>query len=470
MDATTLQELRAENEELRRRVAEQDRVIEQLVQTNRDLQQRLEAAERTAKRQAAPFSRNTPKKNPKKPGRKPGDQHGRHGHRPPPPPSQVDEIHEAALPDRCSECGDVIVESHVDVQYQTEIPRTPVVRQFDVHCGNCRGCGKAYRGRHPLQTSDATGAAKSQLGPDAQAAIVDLNKRAGMSYGKIASTFDKFFGIHVTPGACAQVVLRAGRRLEPVYMQILDRLKTAEHLTPDETGWRIGGCPAWLHGWVSGDGTTGYAVDPRRGAEVLADLIGWDWSGRMTHDGYASYDRFVNTVHQQCVDHALRRARALVDKQTGAAKYFPQQVIELFQGALQVRDAFLVGTIDHAALAQAHRDYVAALLELTELPRLNERNETFAAHLYHHGEQWFQFLEDPNIPATNHRAEQALKTPIVNRKVWGGNRTDAGGQAQAITSSVLQTCKNAAIDTFTYMSDAFRGVLGNLFPSRRCPA
>jgi transposase len=52
-----------------------------------------------------------------------------------------------------------------------------------------------------LQTSDATGAAQSQLGPDAQAAIVYLNKRAGMSHGKIADAFDKFFGISISRGA-----------------------------------------------------------------------------------------------------------------------------------------------------------------------------------------------------------------------------------------------------------------------------
>lgn len=470
MDAATIQQLQAENEELRQRVAEQDRLIAQLQQTIRDLQQRLQAAERTAKRQAAPFSRGTPNPEPKKPGRKAGDQHGRHGHRPPPPPTQVDEVHDAPLPERCTECGDVILEVHIDVQYQTEIPRTPIVRRFDIHCGNCRGCGKAYRGRHPLQTSNATGAAQSQLGPEAQSAIVDLNKRAGMSYGKIASTFDKFFGIPVTPGACAQVVLRAARRLEPVYTQILDRLKAADHLTPDETGWRIGGRLVWFHAWVSGDGTAGYAVDPRRGAAVLADLIGWDWSGKMTHDGYASYDRFVNAVHQQCVDHALRRARALADKQTGAAKCFPQQVIALFEGALQIRDAFLAGAIDQAALVQAHDDYVAALLELTEPLRLNTLNDTFAAHLYHHGEQWFAFLQDLRIPATNHRAEQALKTPIVNRKVWGGNRTEAGGRAQVITSSVLETCKKKVVDSFAFISDAIRGVVGNLCAASANPA
>jgi transposase len=73
------------------------------------------------------------------------------------------------------------------------------------------------------------------------------------------------------------------------------------------------------------------------------------------------------------------------------------------------------------------------------------------------------FLLDSTIPATNHRAEQALKTPIVNRKVWGGNRTNAGGDAQAITCSVLQTCRNLALNAFTFLSNAFRGIVGHLF-------
>ena len=92
-----------------------------------------------------------------------------------------------------------------------------------------------------------------------------------------------------------------------------------------------------------------------------------------------------------------------------------------------------------------------------------EANDTFARHLYNHAEQWFLFLIDPRIPATNHRAEQGLKTPIVNRKVWGGNRTAAGGDAQQVTSSVLQTCKNKAVDVISFVSDAFRGTLGSLF-------
>ena len=70
---------------------------------------------------------------------------------------------------------------------------------------------------------------------------------------------------------------------------------------------------------------------------------------------------------------------------------------------------------------------------------------------------------DPSIPATNHRGVQALKVPIVNRKVWGGNRTEAAAKAQAVTSSVLATCQKKALDVFQFLGNAFRGTVGKLF-------
>jgi transposase len=456
MDAPSYEQLQRENEQLRERVA-------LLEQTVRDLLQRLEVSERAAKRQSAPFSKGKPKRHPKKPGRKTGDQHGQHAHREPPPPERIDETHDAPLPEQCPNCGGAIVEDHLDQQYQTEIPRQPVVRQFTIHCGHCTACGKPVRGRHPLQTSDATGAARSQLGADAQAAVVYLNKRAGMSYGKISETFQHCYGIALTPGAAAQIVLRAGKILQPVYQEIEEHIRHCEHLTPDETGWRVGGHPVWLHDWVGDDGATLYAIDPQRSAAVLEKVIGKDWSGSMTHDGFSSYERFEDAVHQQCVDHALRRARGLVEKQPGRAATFPRQVIKLFTRALRLRDRLNEANATETRRVRAYEQYTDRLRKLTERPRHNQANERFAKHLHKHTGSWFVFLLDPKVPATNHRAEQGLKTPIVNRKVWGGNRTNPGADAQAVTSSVLQTCLNKTVDVFAFLSNAFRGVVGNLF-------
>jgi len=139
-----------------------------------ELEAALEAARRAGKRQAAPFSKGPPKSDPKPPGRKPGDAYGRHAHRE--PPAASDEEHEVPLPQSCPHCGGQdLEETEVAEQYQTEIPREPIRRRFRVHVGRCRHCGRRVQGRHPLQTSDALGAAASQLGPDAQALAVHLN-------------------------------------------------------------------------------------------------------------------------------------------------------------------------------------------------------------------------------------------------------------------------------------------------------
>jgi transposase len=464
MPIPSYDDLLSENQQLRLRVAQLERALAQLQQTCDDLRRQVAAATAAGKRQAAPFAKKPPAAQPRTPGRKAGDQHGTHGHRLPPAPEQIDEIHEAALPDGCPGCGGILDESLVVPQYQTDIPRRPIIRQFNIHCGRCRGCGQTCHGRHPLQTSDAIGAAGSQIGPAAQAAVVVLNKDAGLPYGKIAAVFDSLFGIALTRGACAQIVLRAGQRLRPAYAEIQQRIKESEQITPDETGWRVGGHPAWLHAWV-GDDVTCYVISPRRNADALEAVIGLDWSGTLIHDGFASYERFVLACHQQCLAHPLRRAHDLEPTLTGAAQRFPRQVINLFQGALQVRDAFLEGAVDEAALATAHARCLADLEALTEGRQRNEANDTFARHLWAHAEHWFQFLIDPSIPATNYQAEQAIRPAVVNRKVWGGNRTEAGAEAQGIVSSVLQTCKQQAVSAFSYVRDTLCRGFASLFNS-----
>jgi len=57
-------------------------------------------------------------------------------------------------------------------------------------------------------------------------------------------------------------------------------------------------------------------------------------------------------------------------------------------------------------------------VELTQPPKTNPANERFAAHLFRQQLRLFTYLRIQGIDATNYRAEQALKMPIVNRKVW----------------------------------------------------
>ena len=96
-----------------------------------------------------------------------------------------------------------------------------------------------------MQTSDALGAAAAQLGPDAQAAIVELNKQGGLSHGKVARCLLSLFGIRLSRGGSVHTVLRAASRCEPVYEAIRQSVGQSDWVVPDETGWRVGGHLVW---------------------------------------------------------------------------------------------------------------------------------------------------------------------------------------------------------------------------------
>jgi len=413
----------------------------------------LDEHRRAGKRQAAPFSKGPPKPEPKKPGRKPGKDYGTKAHRE--PPKRIDDVHEAPLPEQCPDCGGKVEETHIDQQYQVEIPRRPIHRQFNIHIGCCRRCQRRLQGRHPLQTSDALGAAAAQLGPDAQAAIVDFNKQAGMSHGKISRVFQTLFGIRLSRGGSTHVVLRAARRSEPVYAAICQTVKEAPWTVLDETGWHVGGKSAWLHGLVGPD-VTAYVIDPTRSGDIAERLLGLDYTGVMIHDGWSPYDHFHKAPHQQCLGHLLRRCHELLETATRGAVCFPRRLSALLHHALDLRDRHASGQLSAHGLAVCRGQLKTKLLDVLFPPKTNPANERLAQHLWNHRDDLLTFLKVPGLDATNWRAELAMRFGVILRKVWGGNRTWIGARAQSVLMSVWRTCWQRGHNALNFISQLLR--------------
>ena len=89
---------------------------------------------------------------------------------------------------------------------------------------------------------------------------------------------------------------------------------------------------------------------------------------------------------------------------------------------------------------------------------------TLARHLWGHFEQWFAFVFDPRIEPTNWKAEQAIRPAVVNRKVWGGNRTAAGARAQGALMSVFETCRRQSLSAVDHVSRTLRWFGNRLLP------
>lgn len=306
--------LRDENARLER---ERDRLRGELER----LTHALEAPRRAGKRQAAPFSKGAPTPRPKPAGRRRGRHHGRHAHRRPPP--TIHETIEVPLPASCPDCGGQIEETRVASQVQEDLPVvTPHVRRFDVHVGHCVACGRRVQGRHPLQTTDALGAASTHLGPHAVALIVLLNKHLGLSHGKVAALLHDGFGLTVRPSDGTHALHRAARHAAPTYAALRDQIRGSPVVSPDETSWKVGGRLWWL--WVFATAhTLVYAIQDGRGFDEAAAVLGAGFDGILVRDGWAPYRQFDRAAHQTCLAHLIRRCREIAEAHPHTARPSP---------------------------------------------------------------------------------------------------------------------------------------------------
>jgi transposase len=438
--------LRVENKRLR---AERERLQE----LNQRLRGEVEALRRAAKRQAAPFSKGDPTPDPKRAGRRPGAAYGTRAHRR--PPEQVDQVVTVRLPACCPGCGGELALERVATQHVEELPPTrPLVLRYEIQVGRCRVCGRRVQPRHPGQTSDALGAAGTQLGPRAVALASWLSKGLGVPAGKIARLFAQL-GLRVTPGGVVQAVARAARAVQPTYQALAGGVRASPVVAPDETGWRVGGRRVWLWTFV-GAQVTVYRIARGRGYLDAAAVLGEDYAGVLERDGWAPYRRFAHASHQTCLAHLLRRCRELVSDAVAGQAKTPHAVRRLLEHALGLRDAYNAGTVDAATLAAEAERLGAQIDKLIAGATRYPPNRRLLDHLGREREHLFTFLRVPGVEATNWRAEQAIRPAVVSRKAWGGNRTWAGAEAWQVLASVLRTASQQDRDPIELVARLLR--------------
>ena len=453
--------------ELERRERENERLREQLERErdrhrqDRDrlrkkidrLEDELDDARRALHRQAAPFSRGTPRRHPRRPGRKPGAAYGRKARRP--IPRHVEERHRAPLPPCCPDCGGRVTTTRHAMQYQEDLPDVrPLVRAFEIAIGRCVDCGRRVQGRHPLQTSDAIGAATAQLGPAAVTLAVVLNKQFGLPLGKLATLFRERFGLTITPGGLVHAIRRAARRARPTYAALQDTVRGSPVVTADETGWKVNAHLEWLWAYATPE-TTVYAIQPGRGFDEAATVLGPDFAGILVRDGWAPYRRFDQAIHQTCLAHLLRRCRILI--RDHRERHFAPRVQRILQHGLGVRDRYQQGRISAHGVAVARGHLQNQLNTLIDRPGAARVARRFAAHLAVEFPAVFTFLLEPDaIDATNWRAEHALRPAVVTRKVCGGNRTAHGADTHTVLASVLRTIQQRQLDAGRIFSTLLR--------------
>ena len=440
-----IQRLQKESERLR---DERQRLREE----NERLREDLEAAQRAAKRQAAPFSRGKRKPNPQRPGRKSGAAHGPHYHRP--IPDHVDEEIQVDAPEKCPDCGGPLTVERVDTQYQEEIVRRTYVRRFHIPICRCTQCAKRVQGRHPLQTSDALGAAAVQVGPEAVALGVLMNKSMGLPHADAAAILKHGFRLTMSPGGICRAIERVARKAEATWHALRKAARRSLVAHMDETSWKVDAQLRWLWAVVT-EQVTFCEILPGRGFAQAKKMLGAGYAGWLVHDGLRLYYKFLKAAHQSCLFHLIHRCKKMAEASPRTSS-FPLAVKQLLDQALALRDRYRAKKISLHGMWTATGRLETKLDRLLAGRQRDRANQRLAQHLRHERPYLFTFLYCPGLEATNNVAERVMRILVMIRKNWGGNRTEKGARTQAVLTSILCTAKQQDKDLFALIVDLLR--------------
>jgi transposase len=423
-------------DELMQIILDQRRMIEQL---------RAEIEQLKRKGGAAPFSKGQRKQNPKPPGRKPGQ--GLFRFRSVPDQKAEAEAVDVPVTVRCCpDCGGALGEPTRELVTTTDIPAQPQpeIRRYTVQTRACRECGRKVRGQHPGIAAGQQGATAHRVGPRVKALAHILHYVHGVPVRKTPAILADLTGVGLTQGAITQdAVKQSNGAVGSTYQALRASVREQPRVHTDDTGWRVGGEPAFLMAFVN-QWLSVYQVRPRHRNEEVRELIPANFEGVLVCDRGRSYDaiELQGLLQQKCLAHLIRNAAALQQQKTGRAARFGKHLKDLLQQALRLwagRDKMNSGAY-RKHVSQLYEELTTHLRDRRLRDPDNQRLLNGAGAQHDRG-HLLRFLSQHGVEPTNNRAERDLRPAVVARKVSHCSKNERGAKAFEAFTSVLQTLR-----------------------------
>ncbi|WP_114578761.1 IS66 family transposase [Saliphagus sp. LR7] len=356
------------------------------------------------------------------PGRKPG--HDPEWRVAPDPDREIE-----VTCDCCPECGEAFDESAgVSPRLVEEIPdpQPPETTQYNRHCYECDCCGAETVASHP----DCPDEGQFGVNVIAQSAVSRYDHR--LPYRKIADRFEQLHGLKLSGASAWHATERAARAGRYEYKQIRQQIQDADVVHVDETGVKRDDEQAWI--WTFRTDThTLYAVRESRGHDVPAEVLGEDFAGTVVCDGWTAYPAFSSNL-QRCWAHILREAEDVAADYDVAEPVY-RSLKQMYVGL----QAWLETDPTARERAQMHRSCQNGLRSLVERSVDDESVATLLGKIEGGIDHWLTFVGEPAVAPTNNAAENALREPVVLRKIIGTLRNDRGMFVHETILSLLAT-------------------------------
>ena len=281
-------------------------------------------------------------------------------------------------------------------------------------------------------------------------------------------------GLTVSPGTLADSLKRFVPLLEPLAEAILAHQNKAALRHADETSWRVQelrgedrSSRAWLWVSVSNDAVS-FHIDPSRSAEAAQKLFGDALLDTViVCDRYSAYKRLARLREGKvtlafCWSHMRRdfvECAAGQVRLTGWCQGWIERIASIYrlnEARLEHYDpvikrrtpAFDAG--QGALKAALDGLFAEAARELAGLPDQARQGRALRA-LLNHREGLSVFVDRPQVPLDNNRAERLLRGPAIGRRLSFGSDSEDGARFTAIMYSVVGTLSMNGIDILSWL-------------------
>ena len=225
-------------------------------------------------------------------------------------------------------------------------------------------------------------------------------------------------GLRISTGTVHNILYRIGMDLDPPSRQILKRIREAYVLHVDETSVSLNGKLAWI--WIFLNPETGdayYVIRRSRGGDVLREVLGKSWRGRLVCDGLVPYRKY--TI-QRCWAHILNEIKHIAERNPNCSE--AQTVRDMLKGIHRLGLEATGSVQERRRVRNLLRKRVKRLIgTYGENPVLNH---FLTVKLRNAERDLFLYVVDPRVASTNNAAERGLREPVVHRKVRGSIRSE----------------------------------------------
>ena len=288
-----------------------------------------------------------------------------------------------------------------------------------------------------------------------------LKSRSHDSYRTVQEFLRDIGDLRVSTGFLAKTVQKVSSALCAPYAELEAAVRRESRLNVDETGHPENKRHLWTWAFRAAVFTL-FRIDPSRGFKVLRKVLGADFKGVLGCDFFPAYRKYLR-LHgiavQFCLAHLIREVRFLTQLPDQATRRYGRRLLAALRQVFR-----LLHRREQMSPAKFQRKLeLAAKLVLNTGRRAPKRKETrrFARRFRKYGDAYFRFVTTPGVEPTNNLVEQAIRFPVIDRRITQGTRSERGRRWSERVWTAITTCSQQGRSFFAYLSSALNAHLAN---------